>query len=93
MNVFRQKWGHISEGSTRGGDTGCRSCRRRSCTLTYDGIHEKYFLAQTSDYLLTICETAETAARAGVGNTATFYRHSEGSLCNRSHHHPGKDLR
>ena len=45
-SILMQKWKHISEGNERGGDTGCQSCRRRSCTLTIDGIHEDFYLAQ-----------------------------------------------
>ena len=54
-SILLHKWKHISEGNERGGDTGCQSCRRRSCTLTIDGIHEDFYLAQV---FLTI--TVET---------------------------------
>ena len=92
-SILINKWKHISEGDVRGQDSGCQSCRRRSCTVTCDGINSEFFLAQLADFILTIVTSAEKAPRAGAGNLSTFYRFSEGSLCNKSHTHPGKDFR
>ena len=91
--ILLSKWDHISEGTVRGTDTGCTSCRRRSATVTCDGLQHEFFLPQVSDFILTVVETYEKRSRSGQNNANYFFRHEEGSSCNQSYVHPGRDIR